>query len=183
MKLNIYKKLALIFTSCLVMLNIANATSHNDEAYFEDAEITIAIYTKYVANPVLDPLDISVETKNCIVSLIGQLQTNEQRNEAITIARETDGVKGINADDLLVVTSDQPMTDLWITAKVKAVLLKEQLVNHRKIAGLHVETTNGVVYLSGESTKADAAYAEKVVRKIKGLENNVVNQIKIIKHY
>lgn len=181
MKLNIYKRLALILTSCLVMLNIANATSHKNATYFEDAEITIAIYTKYVADPVLDPLDINVETKNGVVSLIGQLQTTEQRHEAITIARETDGVKGVNADDLLVVTSDQPMTDLWITTKVKAVLLKEQLINNRKIAALHVETTNGIVYLSGEATKADAAYAEKVVKKIKGLEDSVVNQIKIIK--
>lgn len=181
MKLNICKKLSLILTSCLFMLNIVSANSHKDVTYFEDAEITIAIYTKYVADPVLDPLDISVETKNGVVSLIGQLQTTEQRNEAITIARETDGVKGVNADDLLVVSSDQPMTDLWITTKVKAVLLKEQLVNNRKIAALHVETTNGIVYLSGEATKADAAYAEKVVRKIKGLEDSVVNQIKIIK--
>ncbi len=178
------KTILLGLSSCFLISGAAVtwAINYNSPSavvsFVEDTEITLAIYGKFTGDPMLNPLDINVRTKDGVVSLIGQLETKNQRDEAIKQARETDGVHKVEAYELLVIESDQPMTDTWITSKVKAVLIKEKLFSKRDIASLHVETTNGKVYLSGEATKKDAEYAEKIVKQISGLKDKVVNQIK-----
>ncbi len=185
MNTNITKIMSLALVGFLLApgLVVASNNTHNKVAsvssFAQDAKITLATYSKLAADPFLQKLDITVETTDGVVSLIGQLETKAQRDAAIKVAESsTKDVKSVDADNLLVLESSQPIADSWITAKVKSVLLKEKLVNHRNIAGLHVETTNGTVYLSGKATKEDAKYAVKVVSNVSGLQNKVVNQIK-----
>ncbi|MGE3921166.1 MAG: BON domain-containing protein [Gammaproteobacteria bacterium] len=147
--------------------------------FAQDSKLTLVTYAKFTSDPSVSPLDINVETINGVVHLVGLLETNDQRDAAVKLAKSSKGVKDVNYDNLLVVESEQPMTDTWITTKVKAVLLKEQLVNKKNVSGLKVETKNGVVYLSGKAPKADSDYATKVVSGISGLgDSKVVNQIK-----
>jgi len=61
--------------------------------------------------------------------------------------------------------SDQPGTDTWITTKVKADLLASGKTSGTDIS---VETTNGVVWLSG--TVATQAEKDQAVTEAKGIE-------------
>lgn len=65
--------------------------------------------------------------------------------------------------------SDQPVSDTWITTKVKAELLAD-----RDVSGLDidVETVNGVVTLRGEvESQAQIDRATALARGIKGVTN------------
>lgn len=63
--------------------------------------------------------------------------------------------------------SDQPVSDTWITTKVKADLLATEDVSGLDIK---VETVNGVVTLSGRvDTQAQVDKAVAITRAIKGV--------------
>ena len=64
--------------------------------------------------------------------------------------------------------SSQPVTDTWITTKVKAELLTTKDVSGMEIK---VETVNGVVTLSGTvASKVEADRAIAAARAIKGVK-------------
>ena len=72
--------------------------------------------------------------------------------------------------------SSQPVTDTWITTKVKAGLMKEPDLSS---LGIHVETEQGVVMLSGfVASKAEADKAVQVARQVEGV-SNVKSAIKV----
>ncbi|MEN1944371.1 BON domain-containing protein [Luteimonas sp. MJ293] len=65
--------------------------------------------------------------------------------------------------------SDQPMSDTWITTKVKSSLLADS-----EVAGLdvEVETVNGVVHLRGDvDSQAQIDRAVEIARDIDGVTN------------
>lgn len=65
--------------------------------------------------------------------------------------------------------SDQPMSDTWITTKVKSSLLADS-----DVAGLdvEVETVNGVVHLRGDvDSQAQVDRAVEIARDIDGVTN------------
>lgn len=63
--------------------------------------------------------------------------------------------------------SAQPVSDTWITTKVKTELLAADKV---KGTSIEVETSNGVVTLSGNvATEAEKSKAVDVARQIKGV--------------
>jgi hyperosmotically inducible protein len=65
--------------------------------------------------------------------------------------------------------SDQPGTDTWITAKVKAELMATKDISSTNIS---VTTTNGVVMLSGMlDTKAQVRKSVSVARAVKGVHH------------
>ena len=63
--------------------------------------------------------------------------------------------------------SAQPVTDTWITTKVKSSLLADTDVAALKI---DVDTVNGVVYLTGTaSTAAQVAEAKRLAAEVEGV--------------
>lgn len=62
------------------------------EPYARDAEITTRIKTKLTADPQVNPFTIDVDTVNGRVTLSGTVRTDEQREEAEKLARDTEGV-------------------------------------------------------------------------------------------
>lgn len=63
--------------------------------------------------------------------------------------------------------SSQPVNDTWITTKVKTELLASNRASGTEI---NVETTNGVVKLSGTvDSRAEVDNAVKVAKKVKGV--------------
>ena len=63
--------------------------------------------------------------------------------------------------------SDKPVSDSYITTKVKAELVKDK---ETKAKDIHVKTTNGVVSLSGTArSEAEKAKAEQDARGIRGV--------------
>lgn len=62
------------------------------EPYARDAEITTRIKTKLTVDPQINPFTIDVDTVNGRVTLSGTVRTEEQREEAEKLARDTEGV-------------------------------------------------------------------------------------------
>ena len=60
-----------------------------------DAMITSSLKTKFLADPDVAALKIDVDTTNGVVTLTGNVKTAAERDEALRIARETDGVKSV----------------------------------------------------------------------------------------
>lgn len=74
--------------------------------------------------------------------------------------------------------SEQPVTDTWITTKVKSSLLADTAVAGTKI---DVDTVNGVVYLTGTaSTQAQADQAKKVAAGIQGVTKVDTSKLKVM---
>lgn len=62
----------------------------------DDTAITTTIKGKYLADDTLKGLDISVETKQGVVTLTGSVQNDAARELATTIARGVDGVTRVD---------------------------------------------------------------------------------------
>ncbi len=62
----------------------------------DDTAITTSIKTKYFADDTLKGLDISVETADGVVTLTGEVQNDDARSLATTIAQGVDGVTSVN---------------------------------------------------------------------------------------
>jgi hyperosmotically inducible protein len=73
--------------------------------------------------------------------------------------------------------SAQPMSDTWITTKVKADLLAESDVSGLDIS---VETANGTVSLSGDvDNQAQIDRATAIAREIEGVKSVDAKQLKV----
>jgi len=66
--------------------------------YLDDASITTAVKTKFLAENGLDSLDISVETTQGVVTLRGQVENQAQSALAEVLAGESGGVTGVVND-------------------------------------------------------------------------------------
>jgi hyperosmotically inducible periplasmic protein len=76
-------------------------------------------------------------------------------------------VAGALADDATQARSDQPVTDSYLTTKVKAEVALDKDIDSGDI---HVTTKNGVVELSGTvGTVTEKLQAAADARKVKGI--------------
>lgn len=77
----------------------ANNTTKNESSTAEniilDSAITTAIKSKYLADADIKALDIHVETINGKVILTGVVPNSQVREKAISIAKDTSGVKEV----------------------------------------------------------------------------------------
>jgi osmotically-inducible protein OsmY len=62
----------------------------------DDNVITSKVKAKLVADPQVNPFDVSVTTNEGIVTLSGRVKEPHQRAEAEKLAWDTEGVKGVN---------------------------------------------------------------------------------------
>lgn len=146
-----------------------------------DATISASIKSKLLWNSHTDGLDIHVDTSNGKVTLTGNAGSVEEKNLAERIARATDGVVGINneialnarpatADKATAVDvhADKPVSDSWITSKVKSSLMFTRGVDSFDIT---VTTVDGVVSLIGivDST-AERELAMRVTQDVRGVK-------------
>ena len=70
--------------------------------------------------------------------------------------------------------SQQPGTDAWITTKVKASIYGEKLFGDTNPPSVSVNTTNGVVHLTGTvKTEAQKSQVEEFIisKKLDGLQS------------
>ena len=63
---------------------------------FSDGMLTASIKTKLLADPTVGGLKINVDTANAVVTLTGNVKSQAEKETAIRLARETDGVKDVN---------------------------------------------------------------------------------------
>lgn len=144
----------------------------------DDATIDASIKYKMLWNSRTDGLDIHVDSDNGRVRLSGTAASDAERNLAVRIARDTAGVTSVDNQIALngktsmpaaprSASPNGPMTDSWITSKVKSSLVFTRGVNGFAIT---VTTLNGTVSLQGvvDST-AERELAVRVTRDIRGV--------------
>ena len=156
--MKMFQKFTLLTASLLLAASLPALadTSASVGNAVNDTVITAKIKSGLTTDSVTHAASISVETNNGIVTLTGTANSETEAAKAVEIAESTNDVKNVNASGLKVANSDQPMTDAYITAKVKGVFLKNNLTSGQEnvpLASVKVETQQGVVYLSGTVEK------------------------------
>jgi hyperosmotically inducible protein len=73
-----------------------------ERAMFSDASLTSAVKAKLLADTTVSGLKIDVDTENQIVTLTGNVRSQAEKEQALRLARETEGVKSVN--DRLTIT-------------------------------------------------------------------------------
>jgi len=167
-----------------------------------DPGITTAVKSKMAADDTVKAYRIDVDTKDRVVTLSGAVDTPQARERAMELARTTDGVRDV-VDRLTVTPGATPTTgiddplqdraregadqaadatpdlsDAGITTKVKSKFLGDTDVPGLKI---DVDTTDGVVTLTGTvETAAEKQRAMELAKATDGVKN-VVDRIKVAK--
>jgi len=147
--------------------------------------ITTKIQAQYFIHPEIKPWNIDVTTaNNGVVTLEGEVDSDDDKAEAVRIARSTEGVSRVE-DRLRVrgeaatatpdaATVERP--DVWLTAKVQSKYFLDDEVKGRDI---DVTTNNGVVTLTGRvDNEAEKRQALALARNTAGVKQ-VVDRLEV----
>ncbi|OKP30494.1 molecular chaperone OsmY [Serratia fonticola] len=141
--------------------------------YMDDSGITAKVKSALVDEKAIKSTDISVETEKGVVTLSGFVATQAQAEKAVDVAGRVEGVKSVS--DKLHVKDQATQSvksyagDTATTSELKAKLLADDIVPSRNVK---VETTDGVVQLSGEvKTQAQSDRAESIAKAIDGVKS------------
>ncbi len=165
---------------------VASPTGERDfGTVVEDATITASVKSKLLWNSNTSGLKVNVDTQNGKVALSGTAETAASRELAGRLASNTRGVTVV--DNQLRVEpgtgtvakattgskpgaseSQEPVSDAWVTAKVKSTLLLSRSVDGMDIS---VETRNGMVSLSGTAdSDAEKDLAVELAKDVRGVK-------------
>lgn len=141
--------------------------------YMDDSGITAKVKSALVDEKAIKSTDISVETEKGVVTLSGFVATQAKAEQAVSVAGRVEGVKSVS--DKLHVKDQATQSvksyagDTATTSELKAKLLADDIVPSRNVK---VETTDGVVQLSGEvKTQAQSDRAESIAKAIDGVKS------------
>jgi len=152
------------------------------DGFMDDSGITAKAKAALVDDETIKSTDISVETEKGVVTLSGFVASQDQAEKAVALVKKVEGVKSVN-DKLHVKDSEKQSVsgyagDAATTSEIKAKLLADDIVPSRKIK---VETTNGVVQLSGAvENQAQSERAESIAKAIEGVKS-VKNDLQVKK--
>lgn len=157
--------LAATLLCCPLSYSVASESS--------DASIASGIQNRFASDKTTSNLNVKVLNHDGKVSLEGKVNTDTEADKLIQIASSTQGVKDVDVSQLMVKQSKHSMQDTAITAKIKGIYIREKLFSDKDISmtGVNVETTNGVVYLTGTvKTQAEVNNAIKLAKSIDGVK-------------
>jgi osmotically-inducible protein OsmY len=135
----------------------------------DDSSIETSIRVNLVANNGLKNSHINVVSFNGVVLLVGQVPSQELKNEATRIAREARTQVKVVHNELEIAgetTFLSRSNDAWITTKLKTVMLADPTVSGLRTK---VVTENGVVYLMGLVTQEEANITVNLVSNSSGV--------------
>lgn len=148
--------------------------------FMDDSGITAKVKAALVDDETIKSTDISVKTDKKVVTLSGFVESQAQAEKAVAIAKDVEGVTSVS-DKLHVRDSKEQSVkgyagDAATTSEIKAKLLADDIVPSRMIK---VETTDGVVQLSGTvENQAQSERAESIAKAIDGVKS-VKNDLKV----
>ena len=142
-------------------------TTLDDEIIETKALVNIRKSSKQFAGA-----NVSVTSFNGVILLTGQVPTQEVRQTAGEVVQKVRGVRRVHNElQIAGVTSGIIRSnDLWLTAKVKTMMVARKSVDANRIK---VVTENGVVYLMGLVSNAEAEAAVNVARNVAGVQRIV----------
>lgn len=148
--------------------------------YMGDSATTAKVKSALLDDKAIKSSDISVKTDSGVVTLSGFVGSQAEAEQAVAVATKVEGVKSVSDKLHTKDSKDQSMTgyagDTATTTSVKAKLLADDIVPSRMVK---VETTDGVVQLSGSvKDQAQSDRAESVAKTVDGVKS-VKNDLKI----
>jgi|SRR5579862_8299909 len=132
------------------------------------------INTKIALDPTLSRLDINATVDHAVVVYSGEVNTDLEIKKLVQISQSVSGIKGVDITHLRVRDSAQPISDMQITAEIKAVYLREKLFGNESIPviSISVTTNNGIVSLTGTAdNQAELNNAIKLAKSVKGVKS------------
>jgi hyperosmotically inducible protein len=166
------KNLSRLLCGLILMMGIQGATTALETNDLKDAAITTTIKAEMFGNKLIAPSDVKIKTDKGIVFISGNVKSHAVVEEAIAIVSSTEGILDINASDLQVQDSHQPISDAIITGKIKILYATEKAFGEKpiKVVNVHVTTKEGIVELTGEvDNKAQAENAKRLAEKVTGV--------------
>ncbi|MEG1212382.1 MAG: molecular chaperone OsmY [Leclercia sp.] len=148
--------------------------------FMDDSSITAKVKAALVDDENIKSTDISVKTDKNVVTLSGFVESQAQAEQAVKVAKGVEGVTSVS-DKLHVRDAKETSAkgyagDTATTSEIKAKLLADDIVPSRKVK---VETTDGVVQLSGTvDSSAQSDRAESIAKAIDGVKS-VKNDLKV----
>lgn len=141
----------------------------------DDAIITTKIKLKLLEDPITKARKIDVDTVNGVVTLTGLVESKEEVERAVEIAKSVSGVrKVINNLKVGGRGIETYLSDKEITTKIKLKLIED---SELKAFSIDVDTLNGIVTLTGvvenERQRQRAVEIAKSVAGVKGVINNL----------
>lgn len=158
----------------------AESAGNKVGSFMDDSTITAKVKAALLDNESIKSTDISVKTDKKVVTLSGFVQSQAQAEAAVAAAKTVEGVASVS-DKLHVRDSKESSIkgyagDTATTSEVKAKLLADDIVPSRNVK---VETTDGVVQLSGTvESQAQSERAESVAKAVEGVKS-VKNDLKV----
>ena len=115
-----------------------------------------------------DNADIQVVSVNGNVLVVGQAATRYLKDKIIKAISQVNGINQLHNQIQIMdpVSLSTKTNDIWLTSKVKTMLLKEEGLNSSSIK---VVTENSEVFLMGLVSKKDAEKAVDITRNISGV--------------
>lgn len=158
----------------ITMVSFVSLQSVYANNFVSDAVITTKVKSKTAMDKSISAKHVNIETDHGIVKLDGMVESDTQASTLVELAQATPGVRDVNTKDLYVKTSKTPISDTYITAKVKGSYVQQNLFGgapHINPRTIHVETNNSVVYLSGTvQSRSVANKAITIARSINGVK-------------
>lgn len=148
--------------------------------FMDDSGITAKVKAALVDDKNIKSTDISVKTDNRVVTLSGFVEKQAQAELAVATAKKVEGVTSVSDKLHVRDAKTQSVTgyagDAATTSQIKAKLLGESTVPSRHVK---VETTDGVVQLSGEvNSAAQSEKAESIAKSVEGVKS-VKNDLEV----
>lgn len=143
------------------------------EQEINDSVITAKITAQFAKSNTINPLKISVDTQDGVVTLSGYVKNKQAFVDALRISSNTRGVKDVKDNELYIKKVNLTLTDALITARVETAVLKAKVLDDESIPllGINAKTINGEVTLTGTVNNAQSiAYIIKRVNAINGVK-------------
>lgn len=138
-----------------------------------DNRIESSAKKSYVFKTYLQADDIKVQSEDGVVTLTGTVSEESHKSLAQETVADLPGVKSVDNKLEVKGESPAPMSDAWITAKVKTIFLF-----HKNVSAMtEVSTKDGIVTLRGkannEAQKDLTTEYAKDVEGVKGVNNEM----------
>ena len=146
----------------------------------KDEEITMAVRKRFVDDKTLKYLDISTYCYNGLVYLVGAYETLDQKNRAVKLAKEVEGVKSVT-DHFLPKKKNDPCgtkKNLELVARVKTELIKDKDIWSTNIEVKAVQCHIILLGLVGSQKEVSEAIAH--AKSVEGVRS-VASYLKAVK--
>ena len=166
----------------LTLLSLKAFSNPTVGEFVDDTVITTKVKEKILMDKSLSSLNFNIETKKGVVSISGKVPTDDEASKAVEIAASTEGVVDVNTAHLNIEKSHFTAADLYITAKIKGTYIKENIFGAKDVpvTDVHVETKNGIVYLTGVVNNAEQKNnAEALAKTINGVKKVDAKALKL----